>query len=308
VSPVTGWGPRLDAALARPVSVRSISAVRMLVGGVALIHLVPIAADAVRGETFHGRFRQSYVDWYPELDARTYAVVLVAGVVAALAMTAGFVTRAATIATTGVVGYHLFLSTTHVHNNRAYLFGVLLVLSMSRCGNAFSVDAWRARRIGRPLEPDAPAWPVWLLRFQCATVYGASGLSKLLDPDWFGGTVTWARVTAQEAMVRSSALPDVAVDLLVDRSFHTVAAKFVVLTELFIAGGLWWRRTRPWAVAAAVVFHVMIELSAEVQVFSYLGLAVLVIWAPPSLPLDLRRMFHNRRVPTTTSPAGGLPS
>ena len=27
----------------------------------------------------------------------------------------------------------------------------------------------------------------------------------------------------------------------------------------------------------------MIELSAQVQVFSYLGIAVLVIWAPPSL-------------------------
>ena len=83
--------------------------------------------------------------------------------------------------------------------------------------------------------------------------------------------------------MRSSVLPDVVVDLLLDRSFHSFAAKFVVLTELFIAGGLWWRRTRPWAVAAAVAFHVMIELSAEVQVFSYLGLAVLVVWAPPSL-------------------------
>jgi len=296
---------RVDAALARPVSVRSISAVRMLVGGVALLHLVPIARGAFDGDTFHGRFRQPYVSWYPELDQRSYTIVLVVAVVAAAAMTAGVAARSATIATTLIVGYHLFLSTTHVHNNRAYLFGVLVVLSMSRCGNAFSIDAWRARRAERPLAPDAPAWPMWLLRLQCATVYGASGLSKLLDPDWFGGTVTWARVTSQSAMVRSSALPEFAVDLLLDRSFHSVAAKLVVFTELFIAVGFWWRRTRTWAVATAIVFHVMIELSAEVQVFSYLGLAVLVIWAPPSLPLDRLRVFHNRRV-TTTTPAGGV--
>jgi hypothetical protein len=34
------------------------------------------------------------------------------------------------------------------------------------------------------------------------------------------------------------------VSLLTDRGFHTGAAKFIVLTELFIAAGLWWRRTR----------------------------------------------------------------
>ena len=77
-------------------------------------------------------------------------------------------------------------------------------------------------------------------------------------------------------------LPDWAVSLLTDRGFHTGAAKFIVLTELFIAVGLWWRGTRYAAVWVAVVFHVAIELSASVQVFSFLGIAVLVIWAVPS--------------------------
>ena len=289
---------RADDALARPVSVRSIAMVRLLVGAVGVLHLTPIAIDAARGDTFHGRFRRPYVSWYPELDPTPYTLLLVVGVAAACAMSVGLVTRVATVAATTVVGYHLFLSTTHVHNNRAYLFAALLVLSMSRCGNAFSIDARLARRAGATLDPDAPAWPIWLLRFECAVVYGASGLSKLVDPDWFGGTVTWARVTSQEAMVRSSVLPEVVADLLLDRSFHSIAAKLVVLTELFIAVGLWWRRTRPWAVAAAVAFHVMIEFSAEVQVFSYLGLAVLVIWAPPSLWAGRVQMFHNRRMPS----------
>ncbi len=295
---------QFDAALARPVSVRSLAVVRVLVGAVGVLHLAPIATDAVRGDTFHGRFRHPYVTWYPELDPRSYTLLLVVGALAAVAMSVGLMTRAATVATTVVTGYHLFLSTTHVHNNRAYLFAVLAILAVSRCGNALSLDSWRARRAGQPLEQEAPAWPIWLLRFECATVYGASGISKLVDPDWFGGTVTWARVTSQEAIVRSSVLPDVVVDLLLDRSFHSFAAKFVVLTELFIAGGLWWRRTRPWAVAAAVVFHVMIELSAEVQVFSYLGLAVLVIWAPPSLRTGRPCVFHNRRMSNTPTSIG----
>ena len=128
----------------------------------------------------------------------------------------------------------------------------------------------------------APAWPLWLLRFECAAVYGASGTSKLLDPDWFGGTVTWQRVSSARAQLEAWPLPDWAVSLLTDRSFHTGAAKFVVLTELFIAAGLWSRRTRYAAVWVAVVFHLTIELSAAVQIFSFLGIAVLVIWAVPS--------------------------
>ncbi|MET0809731.1 MAG: hypothetical protein ABWY65_01305, partial [Thermoleophilaceae bacterium] len=77
-------------------------------------------------------------------------------------------------------------------------------------------------------------------------------------------------------------LPDWAVSLLTDRGFHTGAAKFIVLTELFIAVGLWWRGTRYAAVWVAVAFHISIEGSASVQVFSILGIAVLVIWAVPS--------------------------
>ena len=55
-----------------------------------------------------------------------------------------------------------------------------------------------------------------------------------------------------------------------------------MLTELFIAVGLWFRRTRYAAVWIAVCFHVAIEVSAQVQVFSFLAIAALVIWAVPS--------------------------
>ena len=136
---------------------------------------------------------------------------------------------------------------------------------------------------GEPV-PDlrAPAWPVWLLRFECAAIYGASGLSKLVDPDWFGGTVTWQRVVRARDDLEAWPLPDWAVSLLTDRTFHTGAAKVIVLTELFIAVGLWLRRTRYAAVWVAVVFHVTIEASASVQVFSLLGIAVLLVWATPS--------------------------
>ncbi len=202
-----------------------------------------------------------------------YAGLLVIGCLAAVGMSLGLWSGLTTKVTFGVVAYNLFLSTTHMHNNRAYLVIVLALLAVAPCGRALSVDSWLRRRRGQDAGVQtSAAWPLWLLRFECAAVYGASGFSKLVDPDWFSGTVTWGRMIAQEAAVRSSVLPAFAADLLLDRSFHTVAAKLIIGTELFIAGGLWWRRTRRFAILAAVVFHVSIQLTAQVQVFSYLAL------------------------------------
>jgi hypothetical protein len=284
---------RFDALLGAPVGVHSLAAARIGVGVVAAIHLWPLALDVLRGGE-HG-FVHPYVSWYPDLAPGPFTAVLLGGAIAAIAMTVGVATRVAVWLTFGVVAYHTLLSTTHVHNNRAYLFAVLLVLAMAPTGRVWSVDAWWLRRRGRPVpRSTTPGWPLWLLRFECALVYGASGFSKLIDPDWFGGTVTYWRVANEEALVRASVLPGLVQDLLLDRSVHTVVAKVIVLTELFIAAGLWWRRTRPVAVATAVVFHVAIGLSADVQVFSYLGIAVLVVWADPGLTRVRERLARSR--------------
>jgi hypothetical protein len=276
---------RFDRFLGQPVSMRSLGIVRLLVGAITLVHLQPFVTAALRGDTFQDHFHHAYSRWYPELPEAGYACLLVIGSLAAVAMSIGLWSRVATKATFGVVAYNLFLSTTHMHNNRAYLVIVLALLAMAPCGRTLSVDAWfRTRRGLAPLDPTGPAWTLWLLRFECATVYFASGTSKLLDPDWFGGTVTWGRLIEQEAAVRVSLLPGAVADLLLERPFHTVAAKLIIGTELFMAGGLWWRRTRRFALMAAVTFHVTIQFTADVQIFSYLGLAVLFVWADPAVP------------------------
>jgi Vitamin K-dependent gamma-carboxylase len=273
----------IDELLGRRVSMRSLALLRVLIGPVTLLHLRPYVVDALNGRIYRDAFYEPYAAWYPELPRPLYGAVLAVGVVAAVAMSLGLCTRVATGATFAVVAYNLFLSTTHVHSNRAYLLIVLAALAIAPCGRELSVDAWiRARRGRPPLDPRAPAWPLWLLRFEAAVVYGASGMSKLVDPDWFGGTVTWHRIVQVRDRLEASPLPGWAVSLLADRSFHTVAAKLIVITELFIAIGLWWRATRYAAVWVAVCFHVAIEVSASVQVFSYLAIAALVIWAVPS--------------------------
>jgi vitamin K-dependent gamma-carboxylase len=291
---------RFDDLLGRPVSMRALALLRVLTGPIVLLHLQPFLADARHGETYRDAFHEPFASWYPELPEGLYIALLCLAAVAAVAMSVGLLTRLATTATFAIVAYNVFLSTTHFHNNRAYLIVVLGVLAVAPCGRELSLDAWIRRRRGRPaLDPTAPAWPLWLLRFECAAVYGASGLSKLVDPDWFGGTVTWQRVVRAREDLEAWPLPDWALSALTNAGFHAVAAKFIVLTELFIALGLWWRGTRYAAVWVAVVFHLTIDASAAVQVFSFLGIAVLVIWAVPStrdrvLCLDPSSARHRR--------------
>jgi vitamin K-dependent gamma-carboxylase-like protein len=278
---VRGVAGRLDELLGRAVSMRALALLRVLTGPVVLLHLRPFLADALDGRVYRDAFYEPYAAWYPELPEAAYVGLLLLAATAAVATSLGFLTRLATATTFVIVAYNLFLSTTHFHNNRAYLVIVLGVLAVAPSGRELSLDAWIRRRRGLPaLDPSAPAWPLWLLRFECAAIYGASGLSKLLDPDWFGGTVTWQRV--MRARDELGALPDWTVSVLTERSFHTGAAKVIVLTELFIAIGLWWRGTRYAAVWVAVAFHAAIEFSASVQIFSFLAIAVLVIWAVPS--------------------------
>jgi vitamin K-dependent gamma-carboxylase len=280
---VRGIVARFDDLLGRAVSMRALALLRVLTGPVVVLHLWPFLSDAVDGRTYRDAFYESYAAWYPELPDAVYVGLLGLAAVAAVAMSLGLLTRLATATAFAIVTYNLFLSTTHFHNNRAYLVIVLGLLAVAPCGRELSLDAWIRRRRGRPpFDRSAPAWPLWLLRFECAAVYGASGLSKLVDPDWFGGTVTWQRVVRARDELEAWPLPDWAVSALTDRGFHTGAAKLIVFTELFIAAGLWWPRTRYAAVWVAVAFHVGIEVSASVQVFSYLAIAVLVIWAVPS--------------------------
>jgi hypothetical protein len=281
---VRGLVAGFDDLLGRAVSMRALALLRVFAGPAVLLHLRPFLSDAWDGRIYRDAFYEPYAAWYPELPDGIYVALLWLAAAAAVAMSLGFLTRLATTVTFTIVAYNLFLSTTHFHNNRGYLVIVLGLLAVGPCGPELSLDAWLRRRRGPRAPPQllAPAWPLWLLRFECAAVYGASGLSKLVDPDWFGGTVTWQRVVRARYQLDAWPLPDWAVSVLTDRSFHTGAAKMIVLTELFIAVGLWWRGTRYAAVWVAVAFHVSIELSAPVQIFSFLGIAVLVIWAVPS--------------------------
>ena len=194
-----------------------------------------------------------------------------AGVIAAIAMSIGWSTRIAHRARRRARRLPPAPSTTHVHNNRALpLRGAPDPVDQSRRKRArrwiLASDA-----SGRPAV-EAPAGRLAAALRTCRPCTRRPG-SASCSPDWFGGTVTWGRVAAEQAMVSNSTVRSSSTDVLLNRSFHIARGEGDRLHRAVHRDRIGGTRTHRSAVAAAVVFHVMIELSAEVQVFSYLGIA-----------------------------------
>ena len=274
---------RLDAALDTVVSFRALALLRMAAGPIVLVHLEPFLNLARDGIAYSDIFYQPYFSMLPEVPGALYIAMLWAAVGTAMLMSVGLATRIAASYTAFFVGYNLYLSKTHFSHNRAFLLILLIALAALPVGRVLSVDAWLRRRRGRPFAPAVGGqWLLYLLRFEVASVYVASGLSKGLDPDWWGGLVTRIRVEDWFQVALDAGVPQAVMDVVVTSGFHTWFAKIAVLTELFIGLGLLWPRLRLAAIWVAVPFHLSIAIVASVQTFSYATLAALVIWVTPT--------------------------
>ena len=264
-------------------SLRAIELLRIAVGPLTIAHLWPFLGDAVRGVVYSDRFYQPYFAWYPEVPGDVYVGLLWLAVGAATAVSFGVATRWTAAYTAGFVAYNLFLSRTYFWHNRAFLLVLLVGVAVLPLGRWWSVDAALRARSGDDIDrSDKPLWPILLMRFEVVVVFLASGWSKLVDPDWWGGTVTQLRVVRWRHVAAASGVPDGVLDMLATEGFHVWFAKVAVLTELVIGVGLLYRRTRMGAIWIAVIFHISIEIVASVQVFSFAALAALVIWITPS--------------------------
>jgi vitamin K-dependent gamma-carboxylase-like protein len=277
-SPLDRWAE----VYGRVGDLRAVAVLRVVLGPVVLLHLWPFLQDARDGVSYDDHFWHPYASWMPQPSAGLWQAMLWAGVGAAVLMSLGLLTRLATATAFAVVAGNLLLSTTHFGHNRTFLAILLGGMALLPVGHQLSVDAWWRRNRGRAYATAvSPLWPLMLLRVQVSLVYLASGTSKLIDPDWFGGLVLWDRVVRNQHHLEPTPLPGWSIDLLTWRPLFYVVAPVVVLSELFVGLGLWGRRTRLAALWVAVLFHVSIEVTASVEVFSLAGIAALAIWVTP---------------------------
>jgi len=197
---------RLDDVFDRPGSIRSLAVLRLALGPVVLLHLAPFLAMTLRGRTYRDTFFEPWWAGAPVPPGGVQVVLVWVGAVAGVALAVGWRTRLVGPVTWLCVAGNLFLSQHHFRHNRAFLLFLLGAVVLADSGRVLSLDARRRRRAGRHVDDRATLWPLWLLRVLVSSVYAASGISKLVDPDWAGGLVLWDRAVRHEHLVRARAI------------------------------------------------------------------------------------------------------
>ena len=296
---------RVDDVFDKPGSLRAIAVLRVVLGPVVVLHLWPDVTAAWDGDSYLDHFNEPWFSFLPQIPAWVQYGLVHVGVVAAVAMMLGWRIRLVAPLTAACVTGNMFLSQTHFRHNRAFLILLLwtvaisAVSTLSKCPKATHSPTsgptngggddrlWgQTGGVGELRDEVGTLWPMWTMRVLASSVYFASGFSKLIDPDWVGGLVLWDRsVRYQHAVTERvpGVLGEWLVDIITTRWVHAVASPIAVAMELFIAVGLWFARTRMAAVWVAVFFHLSIEASASVEVFSLAAIAALVIWTTPNI-------------------------
>ena len=160
--------------------------------------------------------------------------------------------------------------------NHYYLAALLAwLLSVSPAHRMWSVDAWL--RGPRLHSEHVPAWVLYLARFQVGVVYTFAGLAKLqsdwllhaqplriwlgasTDLPWIGPTFTWPWVPLAMSW-----------------------AGF--LFDTTIVWWLAWSRTRVWAYAAVIGFHVLTRVLFPIGMFPLIMVAAALVFFSPDWP------------------------
>ncbi|MBX3209691.1 MAG: HTTM domain-containing protein [Labilithrix sp.] len=295
---------RLENALVRPIDVAWLAAYRVLFGLALAVSMERFLAYGWVESLIVGprvRFHYWGFGWVEPLSSPAMHTLfwVLAGL--ALAMAAGFAFRlTAPLFAAGLTYIQLIDVSTYL--NHYYLAGLLAwLLAISPANRAWSVDAWlRARwRAWRGREADATepqvaaAWLV-LFRAQIGIVYVFAGLAKA-QSDWLlhGQPLgIWLGASTHLPVLgRLFTIPGVPLAM----------SWFGFVFDTTIVLWLSWRRTRPWAYAVVIAFHVLTRLLFDIGMFPIImSLSALVFFEaswPRALLARLRRREHGAPPP-----------
>jgi vitamin K-dependent gamma-carboxylase len=213
-----------------------------------------------------------------------------------LFVAAGFLYRVSAALMFLSYAYFFLLDETRYVNHTYLIFLFCFLLALVPANRTLSVDAWLRPSLR---SQSAPAWSLWLLRFQIGVVYFLAGLAKL-SPDWLRGEpMRYELSHATDAPI-------------VSRLFREEWAVYTVsygglLFDLFVVPLLLWRRTRVPAFCAALFFHLVNAIWLPIGMFPWLAIAATALFFSPDWPRRILGMFKMAR-PYLVDPHWKFPS
>lgn len=170
------------------------------------------------------------------------------------------------------------------HNNRFSLLLFCFLCAFCPSDRSFLLYRGRAHALPEPLRV-GPTLPRRVMQVQVSLLYLSSGGGKLLDPDWRGGQTMLLRFQQglEEAARAGMTLPEPLVHFLGTPALASLGSKAAISLELSLAFALWVPTTRAPALWAGAIFHLLIQASARVELFSWLMGVAYIAFVTPEL-------------------------
>lgn len=282
----------LRERLFQPVDIASIAIFRILFGAILFWEVCRyfsygwVRSFYIDPEFYFKYFGFEWVHPWPGVGMYVHFALLGA---CALCVMAGFFYRIASWLLFLFIAFWFLLDQSHYLNHVYMIILVALQMAIIPAGRAISLDTLQQPK---KYSNTIPAWCLWILQAQVGIVYFYGGIAKL-NGDWLRGE------PVRQWLVIRADYP------LVGPWLNTEASVWIMsygglIFDLVVAPALLWRKTRLWAFAACLIFHITNSCLFNIGIFPFLMLAATLLFFPPDWP---RKAFSFFRSP----PDGSIP-
>ncbi len=275
-SPRRPWRERLRTHATRPIDPASLVAFRVMFGALVVVSAVRFMANGWV-ERFFGEprffFRYWGFEWVPVPSVGALYAMFLALVVTGLCIIVGYRHRLAAAVNLVLFTWIELIDVTN-YLNHYYLMSLLGLLVVALPLGRVGVPPFAARA---PSLTALPAWMLWLVRFQVGVVYVFAGLAKA-GPDWLehGQPLNLWLAARQDFPL---------VGPLFELGWVSLALSWAgFLHDLLVPFALAWRRTRAFAYAALLVFHLTTHLLFDIGMFPFIMSAAATVFFAPDWP------------------------
>ena len=188
--------------------------------------------------------------------------------VLAIFFTAGMFTRIVGSLMSLLFAYLFVLTQFSYHHYIFLLVLMLLIIGFSPCADYWSIDAYITHKPPKKRR----VTPLRMLQVLTSTIYAFTIIHKL-QAGWLEGKTIG--VLMESGTFGGPLLP-----LLSHLVIAPLLPFTILLSMLFVAIGLWFPRTRLWAIAIGVLLHIGIDTTMDVGTFSYQMIALYLAFLP----------------------------
>lgn len=277
------WQQTISSA---PLAVFRIAFGLMMLGGIIRFWAKGWIEELYIKPTFF--FSYYGFEWVKPLGNYTYLLFAICGLSALLVALGLFYRIAATLLFLSFTYIELMDKTTYL--NHYYFVSIICFLLVFLPAHVyFSLDAWRKPKLG---FTHVPRFTVDVLRLVMAILYFYAGLAKI-NSDWL-----------LEAQPLRTWLPAKNNIPVIGQLFNYTWVAYLFswfgcLYDLTIPFWLMWRKSRPFAFAVVIVFHVLTAILFPIGMFPYIMIVSTLIFFSPAfhekIIVNIRSIFRIRK-------------